>query len=116
MKELVSLSQIKIPHKFRQSVPKKSKLLRCEKYFKERGKLDSPIVINTDYSLIDGYIRYLVLKNNNIKETIASVVTTDYKNMMTTYVYAKHDPEGREFVWRLPQCCQWKEFVVELLL
>ena len=71
--------------------------------------------------LIDGYIQYLVLKENNVEEAEVKISTRrkkrwyrknvkdwnipHYKNEATTYVYGVHpnSENKKEFVWRVPK-------------
>ena len=58
------LSEIKIPEDFKSSIPNTYKYNKCERYYKENNKQDRYLVVNENNYLIDGYIMYLVLKNN----------------------------------------------------
>lgn len=122
------LSEIKIPTDFESSIPNTYKYNKCERYYKENNKQDRYLVVNENNYLIDGYIMYLVLKNNGAEYGDVRIVTlnghkyTDrqrekygklvppekvltYKEKQTVYIYGKH-PNGiinKEYVWRLPK-------------
>lgn len=124
----MSLSEIKIPESYESSVPSLYKYEKCCRYYKETGNQDRYIVVDEKNVLVDGYIMYLVLMNNNIEEADVKRVNlrnnlyTDkmrkryrrlvphekvltYKDKPTVYVYGKH-PNGiidKEYVWRLPK-------------
>ena len=134
----MNLSEIKIPESFESSVPSLYKYEKCCRYYKETGNQDRFLVVNNNNYLVDGYIMYLVLMNNNIEEAHVKRVNlrnnlyTDkmrkrygrlvphekvltYKDKPTVYVYGKH-PNGitdKEYVWRLPKS---KENMYDVLL
>ena len=122
------LSEIKIPADFESSIPNTNKYEKCKKYYKETGNQDRYIVVDENNVLVDGYIMYLVLKNNGEKFGDSKRITlrkhtyTDkqrkkygrlippkhvvtYKEKLTAYVYGKHPDSkyDKEYVWRLPQ-------------
>lgn len=121
------LSEIKIPADFESSIPNTYKYNKCERYYKENNKQDRYLVVNENNYLIDGYIMYLVLKNNGAEYGDVRIVTlngrkyTDrqrnkygklvpsekvisYKEKQTTYVYGKHpnNDNDKEYMWRIP--------------
>ena len=124
----MNLSEIKIPEEFEKSTPSLAKYAACDKHYKKTGNQDRYIVVNNNNYLVDGYIMYLVLINNNVNEADVKRVNlrknkyTDkmrnrygklvppekvltYKEKPTVYVYGKH-PNGitnKEYVWRLPK-------------
>ena len=77
--------------------------------------------VNRENELIDGYIQYLVLKENNVEEVEIKISNRrkkrwyrknvedwnipHYRNETTTYVYGKHPNSNctKEFVWRVPK-------------
>lgn len=59
----VEINKIKIPKHF--SKPNPKKLQRKFKYYREHHKFESPIVIDLNYNLLDGYTSYLIAKNYN---------------------------------------------------
>lgn len=109
------LEDIKIMKSFQETIPKKHKMDECLRNWQKYGCQDRYIVVNSSGYLIDGYVQYLVLKENNINE--AEVVFSDKKKRIyrrkphlnygvTTYVYGKHKANGKEYVWRMPS--EWK--------
>ena len=132
------LSEIKIPSDFESSIPNTYKYNKCERYYKENNKQDRYLVVNENNYLIDGYIMYLVLKNNGAEYGDVRIVTLNgrkytyrqrneygklvplekvisYKEKPTVYIYGKH-PNGiidKEYVWRLPKS---KENMYDVLL
>ena len=60
----VALSDIVIREEFANSTPRKSKIDRIRAYYEEYGGIDKPLTINKWNVLLDGYIRYLILKEN----------------------------------------------------
>lgn len=67
----IEINKIKIPKHFTKPNPKK--LQQKFKYYRENHKFESPIIINTDYELVDGYTSYLIAKNYNKTSVIAKL-------------------------------------------
>lgn len=61
----VKVSDIVISERFANSTPKQGKLNRIREHYEEYGCVDKPMVVNRKNLLLDGYKRYLVLKENN---------------------------------------------------
>jgi len=131
------LSEIKIPTDFESSTPNTYKYNKCERYYKENYKQDRYLIVNENNYLIDGYIMYLVLKNNGAEYGDARIVTlngrkytdrqrkhygklipTDkndtYKRKPTTYVYGIHYKgfNHKTYMWRIPPT--WTVMIKEL--
>lgn len=70
----VALSDIIINEPFVSSKPRISKLNKIRNYYLEYGDIDEPIIVNRKNVLLDGYIRYLVLKENGAMYTKAKIV------------------------------------------
>lgn len=71
--KLIALSDIIITERFLNNPPKEKKLNKIRRYYSEFGVVDKPIIINKKNVLIDGYIRYLVLKENGREHTYVKV-------------------------------------------
>jgi len=118
----MKLSEIKITPSFEATTPCEYKVNKCREDYKN-GIINKKIVINRDNELTDGYVLYLVLKENGvismevkvinkgkrkhvIKNKDNSALDDNYRNKPTTYVFGKHklDDNAKEFVWRLPSC------------
>lgn len=56
----VRLNEIKISPQFAETPPKYNKMRRKWNYYKRTGKLESPITLNRDFTLVDGYTSYLI--------------------------------------------------------
>jgi hypothetical protein len=67
-------------------------------FYRRTNKLDKPIVLDQNNLLVDGYIRYLVLLENNIEATEVKVL---YYNQDVTYVFGKHPGRDKEYVWKM---------------
>ncbi|MCI8641006.1 MAG: hypothetical protein HFJ59_03945 [Clostridia bacterium] len=65
----IDIQDIKVPKYFTKPNPKKLK----EKfdYYKQHKRFKVPIIIDNDYTLIDGYTSYLIAKNYNKISVIA---------------------------------------------
>ena len=70
----IALSDIIICEEFAESKPRKSKVDKVRKYYSEYGGVDKPIIVNKKNVLLDGYIRYLVLKENGAEYAKCKVV------------------------------------------
>lgn len=121
----MKLSDIKISEAFANSIPSEEKLNECRNNWNQWNRQDRYVVINPDNILIDGYIQYLILKENNIDEAEIKISNRrkkrwyrknmedwnvpHYRNEPTTYIYGVHpnSKSGKEFVWRVPKT--WSE-------
>ena len=64
----MKLSKIKIKDSFKKKEPKAWKMKERWEYYRETGNLYSPIVVDQDGYLVDGYISYLIAKADGLKE------------------------------------------------
>lgn len=114
----IKLSEIKITPSFEVSTPQIGKINKCRENY-SKGIINKKIVINRDNELTDGYILYLVLRENNVISSKVKVINVgkqkhiikkkddlqvnNYWNKPTTYVFGKHKlgDNVKEFVWRL---------------
>jgi len=63
----MKLSKIKITPEFAATTPAEWKIRRSRYCFDRTGRIDKEIVVNRNSELVDGYIGYLVLLENDIK-------------------------------------------------
>lgn len=132
MRQIVKLSEIKIDPSFAESKPKKEKMEECRSNYILYGKQDRDIVVNNRNVLIDGYIMYLVLKENNVENAKIKIsnyrrkcwhrinlkeqMDLTYRTKMTTYIYGVHlnskYKNKKEFLWRVPS--MWVGFGEQL--
>lgn len=120
----MKLTDIKIKDSFLNSIPTEEKVNACRQHWDESHEQDRYIVVNHDNYLIDGYIQYLVLKENdvdsaevkisdkkrkrwsrkNIHFKVQKSNKTNYRECETTYVYGIHpkSKSTKERVWRVP--------------
>ena len=120
MKATVKLSSIKIPKSYEATIPSEKKVKTKKKKYR-KGKLQD-ITINTDGFLINGYINYLILKENNVEDAEVNIVDIkkndnsnvpeSYRNTNTTYIYGKHpnDKSEKIYTWRIPNKENWRKF------
>ena len=124
MKQM-KLSDIKISETFMNTIPKEEKLEECRKNWSMNHRQDRYLVVNKNNILIDGYIQYLVLKENNVDEAEVKISSRrkkrwhrkplkqnfipQYRDEITTYIYGIHpySEHKKEFVWRVPKT--WSE-------
>lgn len=95
----MKIADIKIQKRFKNTPPADWKLEQCRDYYKQHGELDREIVVNTNGFLVDGYVGYLVLLENNVED--AEVVFSNQASInKKTYVFGKHNGSDKEYVWR----------------
>lgn len=123
----MKLSDIKITSAFAESMPTESKMQECRENWDEFQRQDRYIVVDHDNTLIDGYIQYLILQENNIEEAEIKIwhckrkrwyrkdvegwKTPKYRTESTTYIYGKHIHSfgNKEYVWRIPKSWTWMQ-------
>lgn len=110
----LKLSDIYIKESFANSIPKEEKIEECRRFWNTYHKQDRYIVVNNRHTLVDGYIQYLVLKENNVE--VAEVHFSNkkkgkwirkektYRESKTNYIYGIHpnSNDHKERVWRIP--------------
>lgn len=112
----IRISDIIITEAFANSHPSEEKVQKYRREFAETGKQSKFLVINKYNVLMDGYIQYLILKENGIEE--AEYIRTrkrhcnNYRYENTTYIFGKHPNCDKEFVWRVPK--NWNDFNVNI--
>ena len=94
----IAISDVKILDSFRKSVPKNFKLERIKDYVNVYNNIDEPITLTEDGVLIDGYTRYLVAKELNIKTVPYIVAQSKPKNK---YIVGKFKNNSKSYVWRV---------------
>lgn len=112
----IKLSEIKITSAFKETTPNPEKVQRYRDYYKENRKQSKPILLDYDNVLRDGYIQYLILKENGVEEVTIMrkkrykkvkeyKPTPSYKDNFTTYIYGTH-PNSKDiktYMWRVPE-------------
>lgn len=113
----IKLSEIVISSAFAESVPSEQKVQKYKSRFAKTGKQSKYLVLDNENVLVDGYIQYLILKENNVEEAkyvrcgkFCSNKKSTYRTQTTTYVYGTHPNSKctKEFVWRVPE--SWSDF------
>lgn len=112
----IDFEDIIITDNFKNSIPSEIKLNSCRDFYNTYKKLDRQLVINFKNELIDGYIAYIIFKENGFTGTIkvkqcdkrkkrrfTKQQQISYRDIPTIYVYGKHQEDGKEFVWRIPE-------------
>lgn len=100
----IKISEIKINDSFLNSEPSEEKVNKYRTQFTNSGKQSKYVILDKNNYLIDGYIQYLILKENGIEDVeFLYNQKNSYKNRPTTYIYGKHlnSKCDKEFVWRL---------------
>lgn len=108
----MKLMDIIIPSYLAKSAPNEAKINRVKRYFIKYGELDKPIIINHKKELVDGYIRFLVLKEFDVEDVKQYRYERKNKKVVT-YLYGKHPNQqsDKEYVWRVPTSEKWSMFV-----
>lgn len=127
----IKLSEIKITSAFENTTPNPEKVQKYREYFEENQKQSKVILLDYDNVLRDGYIQYLVLKENGVNEAEVKISNERkkrwyrkdvtkwenpyYRHETTTYIYGFHPnaKEPKELVWRVPK--SWKGWENDLL-
>ena len=92
-----NISLIKVLRKFSVSHPNEDKMNACRAYYRENHKLDRDIVVDENMQLKDGYIGYLILKENNV----SVVGVKQAESGRTTLVYGVHPGVEKEYCWKV---------------
>ena len=79
----INISDIIISDVFAATTPSEKKMNKYREYYHNHGHIDKPIVLNRQNVLIDGYIRYLILLENNIN--IVPIKIIDKKSIKIIY-------------------------------
>lgn len=128
----MKLSDVKVPKSFASTTPKEEKMIVCRDFWNNNHKQIKDIVVNKYNMLVDGYVQYLVLKENSVENADVvklnhkkvfinkeykrkrEYVEPSYKRETTTYIFGTH-PKSRikEYVWRVPT--SWKGWENDLL-
>ena len=60
-------------------------------------------MVNKNNVIKDGYIGYLILKENGIEDVdvVQTRIPNTYKNRPTLYVYAHHKRNNKIYTWRM---------------
>lgn len=131
MARMMKLSDIKIYDCYKAYTPRNYKINECRNYWNNHQEQDRYLVVNKDGYLIDGYIQYLILTENNIeyaKVAYSNVrkyalnriknkkhIEPAYRVQNTTYIYGIHPnlKSTKERIWRVPD--SWKGWENDLL-
>lgn len=122
----MKLSDIKISSAFLNSTPSENKMKECRDNWNKWHRQDRYLVVDNNNYLQDGYVMYLVLKENGIEEAEIKIgfgkrkqwrrrningwKSPKYREQATTYIYGVHlkGSDQKERVWRVPN--SWKDF------
>ena len=111
----IKLSEIKVSSAFENTTPNPEKVQRYREYYNENGKQSKPILLDYNNVLRDGYIQYLILKENGVEEATIirkkkykrlhnRKIVPSYRKSETTYIFGTHPNSNctKEFCWRVP--------------
>lgn len=109
----MNIEDIKISDQFLASHPSSEKMERVEKYWLLTNHQDKPIVLDKNGYLVDGYIRYLIMKRNGAK-----TVQTVYKSQPVALINGVHihgnGTTSQEYTWEIRRDKNWKSFLKNL--
>lgn len=66
-KEIINIDEIIISEEFKKKIPGKRKMNIRLDYFEKTGEFFSPIILDKNNVLIDGYTSYLIAKKYDLK-------------------------------------------------
>ena len=132
MKRMMKLENIVIRESFANTIPRQNKMKECRDYWNKNQKQDRYIVVDRNNVLVDGYIQYLVLKENGVEEVEIRIGKTkkanrwrrivnedswdapEYREKPTTYITCVHvnSITNKEYMWRVPS--KWIEIAENL--
>lgn len=120
MTRVMKLSDIRIKGSFKNSIPNDYKLAQCREYWDQHGFYLHDIVVNNKDYLVNGYIQYLLLKENGIQDVVvkdfdkkvykrrklkvrknSNKKSKSYRDMETLYVFGIYPGRTKERVWRV---------------
>jgi hypothetical protein len=73
-KSYMSVADIKIRSSFEATEPSVDKLARCRAFYEANGYLDRDIIVDSNNTLLDGYIGYMTLRVFGVQGTKVLVV------------------------------------------
>lgn len=91
---VMQFDDIIISNDFAAHPPKENKMKVCREAY-DQGIKDRRLVVTPNNVLVDGYVLYLVMKENGFHGT----VDVNMKRYSTTYVFGKHEGSDKEYVW-----------------
>lgn len=107
--KIIKLDKIIIADTFLNTAPSEKKVNAVRNYYKQHGEFDKPIVLSKNNILLDGYIRYIVAKENGLQEIEYATVMpkeqeqqTNNQNRTITLIKGKFPDNDKEYIWRLP--------------
>lgn len=97
MKEIdnFKVRDIDILDEFKATPPNPGKIIRKTIEYNTTGNLPDRIILNEDLVLIDGYISYLIARQQGIEDVSVCIGKIGI-------VEARHKAEGKIYRWRLP--------------
>lgn len=104
VKEKMKLKDVIVPNWY--SEPNPDKLAECRMFYMRNGRIDRDIVVDRNGVINDGYVGYLVLVENNVEEidvVVRQRYEPEYLHNSTTYVFGRHNPRLKEYVWRVTE-------------
>mgnify|MGYP003317118259 CR=1 FL=1 len=79
---MVDINKITVPYCVRKSLPKSDKIEKRYRCYKQIGAFDREIIVDEDYTLIDGYSTYLVCKMLDIQKVrILRIIVDDSEHV-----------------------------------
>lgn len=82
----MKFEDIKVPIAFKQSTPSEIKLNNEREYFKKHKTISRPLLITSSGFIIDGFVKYLILKENGYKGELSEdmyIIGEDINNVIS---------------------------------
>ncbi len=95
----IDFNDIVINEAFKTTHPSEKKMQKCREAY-NKGELDRDIVINSKNVLVDGYVLYCVMKEDNYKGHVEVKQNSKFINTPTTYIFGRHlGQDNKERCW-----------------
>lgn len=131
MKRTMKLSDIRIKKSFENKTPNDYKVAQCREYWNQHHLYNHDIVVKNNGYLVNGYIQYLVLKENGVEDVTvrdfdkklwnrkpnvrknSGQKAKSYRDRETLYIFGIHPRGTKERVWRVPNKFQkeWEDIL-----
>jgi hypothetical protein len=81
--EVIKVSELKVPDSFANTVVKQNKMECIKSYYSKHHTLDKPVTITKDNIIIDGYARYVFVKNIGLYTIECERISKTFEEVQT---------------------------------
>lgn len=97
----LNIDDIKIMKSYEKHSPSKEKMDHYRYLYALCHTQVKPVTLTRNNVLVDGYIQYLIAKENGMSE-----IECEYRK--ETYIYGTHDGNPKkEYIWKIPSGKKW---------